>query len=208
MNSLLDAVRDVVRSVMRAIAKAINVLSGGNISPNSITVIGLLGHVLVGLLIADGNLLWAAGLLVFFGLFDTLDGQLAQIQKRTSVGGMLLDASTDRIKEVILYSAAAYYLVSNNLGYFAVWGVLACGASLCVSYIKAKGETAVAKSNLSVTEVNRLFQDGLMRFEIRMFVLFVGLLSNRLPLALIVIAVSASLTAIARLIRITGKLRD
>ena len=89
----------------------------------------------------------------------------------------------------------------------ATWAVAACGASLCVSYIKAKGETAVAKSNLTTSQINHLFQDGLMRFEVRMTVLMIGLLSNRLILAIVLIAILSALTAFQRLITITNKLR-
>ena len=88
-----------------------------------------------------------------------------------------------------------------------VWAVIACGASLCVSYIKAKGETAVAGGKLTANEVNRLFQDGLARFEIRMFVLIVGLLSGRVILAVIIIALLSTYTAFERLIKISRKLR-
>jgi hypothetical protein len=87
-----------------------------------------------------------------------------------------------------------------------IWAVIACGASLSVSYVKAKGETAVAKSKLTASEVNRLLQDGLLRFEVRMFVLVIGLLSGRLILAVMVIAVMSTITALERLIKISRKL--
>jgi hypothetical protein len=89
----------------------------------------------------------------------------------------------------------------------AAWAVAACGASLCVSYIKAKGETAVKEKNFSPNEINRMFQDGLFRFEVRMFILAAGLLSNRLILAVIVITIGSSLTALSRLISISRKLK-
>ena len=82
----------------------------------------------------------------------------------------------------------------------------ACGASLVVSYVKAKGETAVAGGKLTANEINRLFSDGLMRFEIRMFVLVVGLLTNNLRYALVFIAVTSTFTAFGRLNKISQKL--
>jgi CDP-diacylglycerol---glycerol-3-phosphate 3-phosphatidyltransferase len=192
---------------MQVIAKLLNKASGGNLTPNTVTIVGLLAHVLIALLIATRHNLKAAALLVVFGLFDTLDGELARLQKRDSAAGMLLDASTDRMKEVLLYTGAAYAITIGERPQMAAWAVAACGASLCVSYIKAKGETAVAKSNLSVSQINHLFQDGLMRFEVRMVVLLVGLLSNRIILAVVVIAILSSLTAFQRLVSITNKLR-
>lgn len=207
--SILDVIRDGVRSVVvRPIARLLNNMSGGKLSPNTVTIIGLLAHGPIAWLIATSHNVWAAGLLLIFGLFDTLDGELARLQNRASAAGMLLDASTDRFKEVLLYSGAAYVIIGSSRPYMAVWAVVACGASLSVSYVKAKGETAIKDTKLSPNEVNRLFQDGLMRFEVRMFLLIIGLLSNRLILAVLVIAILSSLTAIGRLAQISKKLSD
>lgn len=205
--NILDYVRDIVRSVMRGIAKLLNSLSGGKLSPNSITITGLLAHIPIAYLIATLHNLRAAALLVIFGLFDTLDGELARLQKRDSSAGMLLDASTDRMKEVLLYAGAAYAITSGVRPAMAFWAVIACGASLTVSYVKAKCETAVASSSkLSASHVNKLFQDGLMRFEVRMAVLVLGLLSNRVILAVVIIGSLSALTAIWRLVTIMRRL--
>jgi phosphatidylglycerophosphate synthase len=206
---LLDDIRDAVKRIMRVIARLLDDLSGGKLSPTVTTLVGFLAHLPIAYLIATRHNIWAAGLLVIFGLFDALDGELARLQKRASNVGMLLDASTDRMKEVLLYCGAAYAIIaSTGRPYLAVWAVAACGASLCVSYVKAKGETAVKDSRLSPNEINRLFGDGLLRFEIRMFILVVGLLSNRVALAVITIALLASVTAVGRLVRITRKLSN
>lgn len=197
-----------MRAVMRRIARGLNTLSGGKISPNAITLFGFAMHVPIAWLVAMQYNYWAAGLLVVFGLFDALDGELARLQGKASSAGMVLDASTDRMKEVLLYTGVAYSLIAQNLSNFAVWAVAACGASLCVSYVKAKGETAVKDAKLTPNQINRLFADGLMRFEVRMAVLVIGLLSNRLALAVVIIAISSTLTALARLVRITRALSN
>ncbi|HMS50522.1 MAG TPA: CDP-alcohol phosphatidyltransferase family protein [Candidatus Saccharibacteria bacterium] len=203
---LLDIVRDTVRRYMNRLAQLIHKLSGGRISPNSITLFGLFAHIPIAWLIATRHNIRAAVLLVIFGLFDALDGSLARLQNKASNSGMLLDASTDRMKEVMLYSGAAYALIASGYSYWAVWAVTACGASLVVSYVKAKGETAVAGGKLTANQVNRLFQDGLMRFEVRMFFLVVGLLTNHLRFAVVAIAILASITAVSRLRAIMKKL--
>jgi CDP-diacylglycerol--glycerol-3-phosphate 3-phosphatidyltransferase len=173
-----------------------------------VTYIGLAMHLPITLLIATGHFLWAAVLLVIFGLFDTLDGELARLQKRTSVRGMLLDASTDRFKEVMLYGGAAYWLALHVGPQAAAWATVACGASVCVSYVKAKGEAAVASGDKAIPHatLNRMFADGLLTFELRMAVLVVGLLFGLLAPAVIFIAILASLTAGQRLVRISRQL--
>lgn len=207
INAFLDACRAVVRTWMKHIARGLNFLSGGKLSPNTVTIVGLLAHIPIAWLIATDHYWWGAALLVVFGLFDALDGELARLQKRASSAGMLLDASTDRMKETLLYCGAAFSLIYSSRPIFAVWAVAACGASLCVSYVKAKGETAISGGNFTPNEINSMFKDGLLRFEIRMSIMVIGLVSGRLALAVVVIALFSTFTAIERLIKITVKLQ-
>lgn len=193
---------------MSVLARFLHRISGGTITPDAVTITALLAHVVIAGLIAGGSYTWAAVLLVIFGLFDALDGELARLQGKASNAGMLLDASTDRFKEVILYCGVAYALVAADQPYYAVWAVAATGASLSVSYVKAKGETAVAGGKFTANEVNRMFQDGLARFEIRMSLLVLGLLLDQLAIALIVIAILSGYTALVRLVKITRKLNN
>jgi len=206
INMFLDLCREIARTHMRRIARLINSASGGRITPASITLLAFLAHFLIAWLIAYQKNELAAVLLVIFGLFDALDGEVARLQDKASNAGMLLDATTDRMKEVILYCGAAFAFIASDKAYYAVWAVAACGASLCVSYVKAKGEMAVSDGKLSANEVNRLFQDGLLRYEVRMTVLVIGLLFNQLTIAVVVLALLAALTAFERLIKITRKL--
>jgi phosphatidylglycerophosphate synthase len=211
VNAFLDAVRNAVRGFMNGFAKILNTISGGKLSPNAITLFGLFMHLPIAYLIILDHWWWAAGLLVVFGLFDALDGALARLQKRASNAGMLLDATTDRMKEVILYTALAFHATnrlynSDGNQYYVAAIVAACGGSLLVSYVKAKGETAVAGGELTANEVNRLFQDGFMRFEIRMFLLIVGLVTSWTAAAVVLIAIGSWLTAFSRLIKISRKL--
>jgi phosphatidylglycerophosphate synthase len=206
LDQFIDIIRNAIKALMSALAIALNKATGGKLSADVITLIGLFSHIPIAWLIAVQKNYLAAGLLVFFGLFDSVDGALARAQKKSSSRGMLLDASTDRIKEVILYIGASSALVASGYAGWAGWAVAACGASLVVSYVKAKGETAISDKKLSPSDINRIFADGIMRYEIRMFVLIVGLLTNTLRYALVFIAVTSALTAIGRFYKISQKL--
>lgn len=189
--------------------KRVDRLAGGRLTPAAVTITGLTMHIPIALLIATNHYWWAAGLLVIFGLFDVLDGALAKVQGSTSPRGMLLDASTDRFKEVLLYGAAAYSLSGGSdarLG--AAAAAVAAGASVSVSYVKAKGEAAVAsrKEPIPHTVLNRMFSDGLLTFEIRMTVLVAGLVFDQLLWAVVAIAILASYTALQRLVIISRRL--
>jgi len=209
MNRGLQSIKLWVRSGMKQLAVMLNRVSGGRITPDGITWFGFAMHIPIALLIANGDFIWAAVGLVVFGLFDTLDGELARLQKTASPGGMLLDASTDRMKEVLLYGGAAYYFAAEG---FAPWvlafAVIALGASMSVSYVKAKGEAAVAsgKKQIDHHTLNRMFADGLLTFEVRMALLVIGLLTGQLQWVVVIIAAGATFTAFQRLFTISRSL--
>ena len=182
-------------------------LSNGRITPNCITLTGLLAHLPIAWLIAHHDFIWAAVLIIIFGLFDALDGALAHVQKKTSDTGMLLDSVSDRIKEVLIYIGIAYVLVAMGRPYYAVWAVAACGASVCVSYVRAKAEAPLAaKKHLKAQAANQLFRDGVASYDVRMTLLVAALLFNQAAAAVVFLTIISTYTALDRLIRITRKL--
>lgn len=185
---------------MQPLAKLLNRLSGGRLSPNVITLTSLVMHVPIAWLISQGYYGYAAILLVVFGLFDALDGALARVQGSESKRGMLLDSVTDRVKEVMLYTGAAVSFVELGRTDLVYWTVIACGASLCVSYVNAWGEVLSRGQHANV--INQTFRGGLARFEVRIIMLLVGLVTNQLVSAIIAIAVLSSITLFQRLVQI------
>lgn len=192
MNNPIAYSQDTVRKIMSKLAFALNKFTNGKVSPNSITIVGLLGHLIIAYLIINNNFVIAAIMLIVFGLFDSLDGALARIQKSSSKQGMLLDSITDRVKEIIIYASIAFALISNGNSYNAVWVVLACGASLLVSYINAWGE-AINKTNSHAK--NKQFRTGFMSYDIRVFTVILGLLTGYIEQAIIFITIFAFYTA-------------
>ncbi len=207
MDSVIEPVRNAVRSVMGRLAKDLDRLSGGKITPNMITVTGLVMHIPIAWLIATGQLVFAAILLIFFGLFDTLDGALAKYKGAESKIGMFLDSVTDRIKEVIIYIGISYYFISLGEPTYAVWAIAACGAAVTVSYINAWGEVATSDTKSKVHKQNKTFRSGLMTFDVRMFVLVVALLTSQLDIGVFVIAVLTWLTAVQRINNVISHLK-
>ena len=110
------------------------------LTPNLVTLIGLLIAVGGAGLVAVGQW-WAGGIVVLFGgVFDMFDGALARMTGRASKFGALLDSVVDRVSEAVaLFGVLAFYLMSDNdvgaaLAYAAVIG------SLMVSYMRARSE--------------------------------------------------------------------
>lgn len=205
---MIERVRQAIRRIIRNLAEPLNKITGGKLTPNAVTLIGLIMHVPIAWLIAIQQNYVAAGLLVIFGLFDTLDGELARLQNRVSLSGRLLDSVTDRMKEIMLYIGAAYAIIAcTHQPYLAVWAVAACGCALLTSYINAAGDSIMATQKSERHASNKAFRGGLFPFEIRIFVVVLGLLSNRLPLAIIVIALGATFTAISRLFKVYDRIK-
>lgn len=179
---------------MKNVAGALWRLSGRRLTPNQLTIIGVLMHIPIAIFIALGWWIAAAILLVIFGLFDTLDGELARLTKQVSTLGMVLDSSTDRIKETLLYSGAIWWMTGVGWKLGALLCALAAGLSICVSYVKARGEIAVATTShkkFTHSELNKkLFPAGLMPFEIRIGLLILGLLLGQIwrPVILVIVA--------------------
>lgn len=213
MDSFLNALASMVRSWMRWPAAALNSISGGRITPNHVTLISVLGHVWMLWALWTYRPILAGILLIVFGLMDTLDGALARLQGKTSVTGMFYDASSDRLKEILVYAGIARFLTSGYSGYAlptVSWlPVAVLGGSLLVSYLKAKGEMAIASSKKHETQkLNRVFSDGLARYEVRMALIVLGLFSSLLVEALYVLLVMLAFTALQRTVHISRELRN
>ncbi len=110
------------------------------LTPNLVTIIGLLIAVAAAYLIGVG-LWWAGGLVALFaGIFDMFDGALARMTGRASDFGALLDSTIDRVSEaVVLLGVLAYYVTNDNdIGALLVYAALV--GSIMVSYMRARSE--------------------------------------------------------------------
>ncbi|MFC6086161.1 CDP-alcohol phosphatidyltransferase family protein [Sphaerisporangium aureirubrum] len=194
----------MTRRLMRRLAAAIDRVGRGRVTPDMVTLGGAALHVPIAVLIALGHLIPAAVLLAVTLPLDVLDGELARLQGRAGVRGMLLDATSDRLSEAVIYCGIAYWL--DVTGHSAVWAVMACGAALSVSYIKAKGEAALATAGMDHDSMNRLFQVGVASLTNRKRVLVVGLLIGQVWPATVVVVLLSLLTVRQRWVAITRHL--
>jgi phosphatidylglycerophosphate synthase len=206
LTTLIDFFKIPIKRFVVEIAIVLNKVSGGRISPTSITLLGFSLHILIAWLIAIQQNIWAGILLIVFGLFDALDGALARLQKTDGPKGMLLDSITDRMKEVFLYMGAAYAISNTHSSRYIVWVVAACGASLLVSYVNAWGEVVIGSSKSTDHTTNKSFRSGMMTFEIRMTVLVLGLLANQLLIVVMFLAIASTVTALGRMRSVMQKL--
>ena len=112
------------------------------ITPNQITVAGMLVVFAAGALVAGGHLLAAGVVLAFGASFDIFDGALARVTKRSYPYGAFLDSTTDRYAEAAVYIGLAAYYVGQPNPRPAVLGVLlALVGSMSVSYVRARAQS-------------------------------------------------------------------
>ena len=203
---MINYLTNKMRQAMVPVAKKIDKVSGSRISPNLITLVSFLGHIGVLIALINNELVLAAALIAVFGLMDALDGAMAKVQGKASPSGMLLDATSDRAKEFLIYLGIIFIFTDNGNTFGVLAATAALGGSFMVSYVKAKGETAIATAGENHAKVNRTFSDGVMQYQVRMVVLIAGLLFNVLAVIVSIIAVLTWLTAAKRLADITNHL--
>ena len=132
------AAREMISSyVERPVAGA---LAKMGVSPNMVTMAGLVGAGISAWLISEG-ILWAGGIVMLIaGVLDLFDGALARSTGQDSAFGALLDSVVDRVSEiVVLLGLLIFYARADSLeGTVLVY--LAVGGSVMVSYLRARSE--------------------------------------------------------------------
>ncbi|QKJ30902.1 CDP-alcohol phosphatidyltransferase family protein [Mucilaginibacter mali] len=120
------------------------------LTPNAVTSIGFVLNVGVAVIFIigaeEGNrgdlsyVGWAGGLILFAGLFDMLDGQVARLGNMKSTFGALYDSVLDRYSELIMFLGICYYLVAHHYFISSIAAFIAMIGSMMVSYVRARAE--------------------------------------------------------------------
>ena len=114
------------------------------LTPNQVTVVGLVLTFVAASLAAFGHLRWAGVVLIFAGTCDILDGALARSTRTSYPYGAFLDSTLDRYSEGAIYLGLAAYFVGAG-GPSQRWLVLATLAALAgsflVSYVRARAQS-------------------------------------------------------------------
>ncbi len=165
------------------------------VTPNTLTVIGLLLSIVTAVVIAQGSL-FAGGLLVLFaGIFDMFDGAMARVRNIASTFGAFFDSTLDR------YSGPGLHDAIWPFAYEQLWMItaiyIAVVGSLMVSYTKARAEGLGLEC-----------KTGLLARPERVIILALGLLSGLGIWAVTLLAIFSQITAVERIIyvwRITAQ---
>lgn len=154
------------------------------LSPDLLTVVGMLAHFLFAWLLAIGEFRWAGIAMAILSPLDAFDGALARKLGRKQGGfGAFLDSTLDRLAEIILFAGFIYYYMVNDNPQLLAVAYIAITGSLMVSYSRAKAESLGYDSKVGIAS----------RVE-RYFFMIIMLILNLPQYALIVLAVMTYIT--------------
>jgi CDP-diacylglycerol--glycerol-3-phosphate 3-phosphatidyltransferase len=146
--TLTDQLRQRTRFIIDPVVET---LARFKLSPDLLTVIGALTHVLFAYLIAIGEFRWAALAILLLSPLDALDGALARKLGRKQGGfGAFLDSSLDRLAEIVLYGGFIYYYYSTGNALMLAVAYLAATGSLMVSYARSRAESLGFEAKMGI----------------------------------------------------------
>jgi CDP-diacylglycerol--glycerol-3-phosphate 3-phosphatidyltransferase len=123
---------------MRASAR--DRLIESRLTPNAISMTGLVGNVIAAVLVTQ-RLFFLAGIAFILGsVMDTLDGRYSRMSGKGTPFGAFLDSTLDRVEEGIVLTAVAAYFASEGDELAVAAVVVAVLFSLMVSYTRARAE--------------------------------------------------------------------
>ena len=118
------------------------------LTPNKITIVGLLSSIITMILIAKGFLLISGIMIIISSLFDLIDGSLARYTNTASKFGGFFDAVIDRISESIIYLGLLIYFVNDS--HTAIIIFLSALINQLVSYVKSKYESYGVEGEIGI----------------------------------------------------------
>ena len=159
------------------------------INPNVFTIAGVVLAIISSFCIALGFLLFGAIFLFASGFFDLMDGALARSTNNVTQFGGFLDSVLDRYSDLfIMFGLFIFFAMQSDILYAILTFFASIGIAI-IPYAKARAEASSIQCSTGILE----------RPE-RLIILFIGLLFNLLPYAVIILVVLTHVTVIQRII--------
>ena len=167
-------------------------LTRTRITPDHLTVVGLVISIAAAVAIGAGYLRVGLLLVIAAALPDMLDGALAKASNVSSQRGAFFDSTIDRITDSFMLGGVAWYLGATRGGTAAVLPFAVMAVSSLISYQRAKAESLGLHA-----------KGGLMERAERIVILCVGLLfDSGLYWVMWAMLVLVSVTAVQRFVKI------
>jgi CDP-diacylglycerol--glycerol-3-phosphate 3-phosphatidyltransferase len=178
--------------VDKAVKPMGNALRKTGLTPDHLTVLGLLVGVAAAVAIGSGNLLLGMFLVILAALPDLLDGALAKASDSSSQRGAFFDSTVDRVTDFLLLGGIAWYFMSTESAHMAMLPFAVAAVSSIISYERAKAESLGIDA-----------KGGLMERAERIIAICIGLLVPVLLIPILwIMLVLVSITAVQRFIKV------
>ena len=129
-----------VRTTADARAYARNRLIESRLTPNAISITGLVLNAVAAVLVTQ-RLFFLGGVAFIVGsVMDTLDGRYSRMSGKGTMFGAFLDSTLDRVEEGIVLTAIAWHFADRGDAVAAAACVVTVLGSLMVSYTRARAE--------------------------------------------------------------------
>jgi CDP-diacylglycerol--glycerol-3-phosphate 3-phosphatidyltransferase len=177
-----------------------NRLIESRLTPNAISITGLLLCVVAAVLVAERYFFLAGVAFIVGSVCDTLDGRYSRMSGKGTPFGAFLDSTLDRIEEGIVLTTVAAYFAARDMQFAVGACVVAVLASLMVSYTRARAEALGVECKV-----------GIATRAVRVVILSVGLLFAKgagladfelLAPAVYVLAVLSTITVLQRIFHV------
>jgi CDP-diacylglycerol--glycerol-3-phosphate 3-phosphatidyltransferase len=171
-------------------------LAKAHVTPNALTLLGVLGSAGAATLLARGQFLAGGIVVLAAGALDILDGALARATGQVTRFGAVFDSVMDRVSEAAVLFGLLYYYTDRGAREESLLIFAALAGSMLVSYIRARSEI-----------LGLPIREGLFTRAERVIVIGVGSMIDQVRIALWILAVLANFTALQRLYLVWRKTR-
>ena len=164
------------------------------LTPDHLTVIGLLVGIGAAIAIGAGNLWLGLLLVILAALPDLLDGALAKASGSSSQRGAFFDSTVDRVTDAFLLGGIAWYFATDPdfSGQLAMLPFAIASVSSLISYQRAKAESLGIDA-----------KGGLMERAERIIAICIGLAFEPLLIPILwIMLVLTSITALQRFVKV------
>lgn len=189
-----DRARIIFKSILDPIGNFLNRLG---LTPNTITLLGLVGTTIGAYVISQGHMTAGGFILLLSVLVDAFDGTMARLRGEPSDFGGFVDSVSDRYAELVTFGGILFYFLTQNDYPGVMVTFFAAAGSVLVSYVKARAEGLGFTAKVGI----------LTRFE-RYIALIPLLVFNQPFAAVVIIAVLANITAYQRILHVRMQGRD
>jgi CDP-diacylglycerol--glycerol-3-phosphate 3-phosphatidyltransferase len=133
---------------MRAMARSRLIES--RLTPNAISITGLIGNLVAAVLILQELFVLAGVAFVLGSLCDMMDGRYSRMSGKGTPFGAFLDSTLDRVEEGVVLAAVAAWFAKSSDDVAVGATVLAVVGSYMVSYTRARAEALGVKGEVGI----------------------------------------------------------